>query len=434
MSSLFSLILNSLPFDQVVEICNSGQFPPCDWAERAKIKLGIPPEFFNLYLSRPISGSYRYLELTAISHFLPQFAVSANLKTGKIFGLMESVTGILDAISKGNSEQLRFFFPRVKREIMLELASKLWLGNSQFTTKILYDSKKISISTLKEFFILAGISSPIEENQSLRIQFHDRDHFGYSIDFPDQVIIQNGDIEQIPNTWSKSTILHRMVENGNVKALEQLVPLGLTKRLLHSILRSGRMDFLEKFLPLDKKFSGSFFSEEEYYAASHGGNPQMLDFLFSQNDLRNNEEVDWEDMSEKILREAITGFFIHRNLPSTYTFLTKLPLVQSYFPYSLSEGLPIDLIELILNLPTPKYSDRINFSILLEFLKCNLGYINTVFFLLDKIDSDPQISSGIDYVDQSERENFFYDIEHRVSFYPLSVRLIQSRSSGWKTV
>lgn len=80
MSSLFSLTLNSLPFEQVVEICDSGQFPSCDWTERAKFKLKIPPDIFNLYLGRPISDSYRYLELTAISHFLPQFAVSRNLK------------------------------------------------------------------------------------------------------------------------------------------------------------------------------------------------------------------------------------------------------------------------------------------------------------------------------------------------------------------
>lgn len=349
---------------------------------------------------------------------------------------MESLTGVFDAISKGNLEQLHFFFPRVKKEIVTEISSKLWSGDFNFLLEFLPDPSFISIPTLRQFFVLAGFSSPIEENPILTEWFNERDYFGYSISFSDQVIAQSGDAEKISQfgSLSKYPILHRMIDHGSEQALEILIPLDSRRYIFHSVLRSGKIKLLERILPLIENSDKFFFAEEAYEATAYGGNPQMLDFLFSKNDLKTNEEVDWTDLSSKIIHEAILGFFVHRDLPSTYVFLTKLPLVQAYFPYSSTRGLPIDLIELILNLPTPEFSSRDNFNLLLNFLKYNLGYINTVFFLLDKLDSTFQISTGSDCVDESDREDFFYEVDQQARFYPLSVQLVRARSSGWKIV
>lgn len=89
-NEIISLILQSISDEYINSICQNPDFNEfCNWSfwrDRSSIKWKVPNWYFDLGLSRNISGEYRYLEVSTQFHLTPESI--SEIEEGTVYGIM----------------------------------------------------------------------------------------------------------------------------------------------------------------------------------------------------------------------------------------------------------------------------------------------------------------------------------------------------------
>lgn len=430
--SLFKLSLVPLSVQETLEICGSGRFPPCQgvWKRKAEVNLGIPPNFFDLYLGgptstfRPISEPSRYLELLAISDFSPEMAVYVVKKTGEISGLIESFAGVQDAVYKNNSEQFDFFFARLKpwlRNSIIEYVETLGFPipedfSLKFFQQVLGKVPNFNFGSdpakngakmfLTKNFLIPGRSDDPIESPALYVSELDR--------------------------------LLSLIEKGNLKSLQDAItPQRLNSRnsmieIFNSVLKSGQSDLLnffslysEQLIPKDSEFS--FQLRRLFISAAKGGNPNFIEMLQRVSGINPYIMHNSIDFYQNFCKAAIQGFFTNRNVVWTRQIFENISPNLIFFYGSSWKGIPIDVIDSIIS----KYTDKgvgTRKVLLIKMMLDNLGYVNTILYCLNQLNLIPQEYKVVDVSDQL---SFSKLKGNNNMLAPLSTSLIKSSISSW---
>nr|WIL05338.1 hypothetical protein pmam_299 [Pithovirus mammoth] len=429
--SLFELSLVPLSVQETLEICNSGRFPPCQgvWKRKAEVNLGIPPNFFDLYLGgptstfRPISEPSRYLELLAINDFSPEMAVYVVKKTGEISGLIESFAGVQDAVYKNNSEQFDFFFARLKP----------WLRNS------IFEYVETLGFPIQEDFSLKFFQQVLEKVSSPYYGSNPAIH-GARIFLKEHFLIprENIEITDSPALFlSELDRLLPLIEKGNLKTLQDTLTPQRKKsqnslvEIFNSVLKSGQPDLLQFFSPYVVKVipTSSGFSpqlQRLFVSAAKGGNPAFIEMLqkISGYDPYVMESA-FPEFYQNFCGTLIQGFFAHRNVIWTRQLFENMisPSLLSFYDSSW-KGIPVDILDSVIS----KSEDFVRRRFLVDMMLDNLGYINVILYCLNQLSLLPQEYKKIDTIDQIE----FRKIKGNGSMLaPLSTSLIKSSISSW---
>lgn len=464
-SSLSSLILLRLPFQQALEVCSSEQFPPCTglWKKKAELEFGFSGNFFDLYLGAPLSTprsipeSYRYLELGTINSFLPESAVSQDRKTGQITGLFESFIGVKEAVMQGNLGQFQFFFSRMKpetKEQLKEMASSLTQLSSLFPRGAnlisfpVFDAlvQNLGLSSLEKInqpqnqtqqWILAG-KPPNSIDRSLNDQKARMGGFSF------EEILTN------PLYFSNDVLLS-LIERGDERALKELLlafengtNLPDLRRIFGAILRSGRIDFVGAFEPYFKYVVSRSISYDNngpvenvvgfpmiyFFNAAYGGNQQVIDLL-SQFNQKSPLDIIRNDRSfaNSYLRSILDGFFLHGDVVAVRSLIEQIPFRSSGIISQINfSSLPIDILDLIYHkIPFDKFYSPVDF--LSKILVQNLGYLNIVTFCLAGLDSERNKEYFFPDLKHSGLER---DLEKHEKLTPMSVSIVRSALDSWK--
>ena len=113
------LIISSLPDSNLLSVCQNEIFSNlCDWnfwRRRARDLFEIPNWYFDLGLSRQISGAYRYLEVKT-QFKLSLEALATISPEGLISGIYEPRQMLLNAISSRDFDLIRQLYPILSKE------------------------------------------------------------------------------------------------------------------------------------------------------------------------------------------------------------------------------------------------------------------------------------------------------------------------------
>lgn len=456
--SLFDLSLLNLSVTDTLQVCGASfALPSCGeniWPRKAEKNLKIPSEFFDLYLGsplstrRPISESYRYLELASVNNFLPEAAVSRDVKTGQISGLFESLNGVKEAILRGDEQQFEFFFPRLKPNAIQRL-NFLFEYPQLISDLFPQGPNQVSFDLFVTFCQRLGFWNSNEGKVTSPAQdWIIRDTPGRSLEEKFQVRASfNAPITDLSilNSYLPEAIL-LLIEKGQESALTFLLGkfrrgemLLLVSKVFIAVLRSGNFDFFDAFSPyfpnVGLETMSNFHIPNEYFiAAAYGGNPTILNFLLEVKGTTFEEIIKQNVVSfiNLFVDSTLLGFFSHRKILWTYDILRNFPL-QYYSNRSFLSSVPIDFLDLIYYKTSTDQYDFYNssvISLLTQTLASNLGQLNVVFFCLNQLEK---------YIHE---ENFYIYFNGRISSHaihlnkdltPLSVRLVEDTVKQWKS-
>nr|WIL05342.1 hypothetical protein pmam_303 [Pithovirus mammoth] len=448
--SLFNLSLTTLPVSQTREICESGEFPPCEgvWERKAELELNFWEKFFNLYLGsetsskRPISEYFRYLELASVNSFLPELAASKNVETGEIFGLYESFAGLKEAVLKGDETQFDFFFTRLRPETLEWLKTHLKFLHSiedlfpqgpGFISLDLFDKllQETGQMALEEYPKLS------EPSAAQRWVAKDMNHYPLRAQIRNQKAMSKDSPQvQLLENWDQfsSQVLLKLIERGNRQALDKVLDFFDNGRfdfeaeqIFLSILRSGELSFVQAFEPFIQYVV--FYDEEQsqkyFDAAAFGGNWENVEMVSKLMDLDIKNYLSLKDY----LISIIKGFFFHRDLSGACFMIDQLDGYESsdIFEDVNFASVPLDIIDLVYH-RTTFYTSFSEVYFLSSVMWANLGYLNVVQFCLDELEK----LRGVKYFkkDFEDTQPDFHLDKYEV-LTPLSVSLVRSAIETW---
>nr|WIL05341.1 hypothetical protein pmam_302 [Pithovirus mammoth] len=448
--SLFSLSLLPLSTQQILEICQSGQFPSCAgiWKRKAELDFDFWEPFFDLYLGsetssrRMISEYFRYLELGSINYFLPQAAASHDTNTGKISGLWESFIGVKEAILTGDDEKFNFFISRLKPETLKELKN-YWMSIAERIGDLFPQGPDlISISLFDRLLQEVGEKSIDDINSTEKASAAQRwiKNSRFPEFLPLWVLIRDqkafsGDIpqEELFENWDRYSpkVLLKLIERGNQEALNKVLSFFEEGRfgfkaeeILLSVLKSGRsvIQEFEPFLQYVKFYRNNI--DLHFEAAVFGGNWENVELISRLS------ETNISLPMSTYISSVCKGFFFHRDVVSSCNMIDKIPGYTWFDVSGLDySSLPIDIIDLIYHKTSFVNASSVSFfSLVLQY---NLGYLDIVQFCLDELE---RRRSEPNFVENLTPHQLNYYLEAYEKLTPLSVSLVRSAMQSWGIV
>lgn len=456
--SLFDLSLLGLSVTDTLQVCGASfALPSCEeniWPRKAEKNLKIPSEFFDLYLGsplstrRPISESYRYLELASINNFLPETAVSRDVKTGKISGLFESLNGVKEAILRGDGRQFEFFFSRLKPAAIErlnfmfdypQLISDLFpQGPNQVSFELfVIFCQRLGFWNSKE----GKVTSPAQDwiirdtpGNSIEERFEIRASFNAQITNPSVLARYSTDAILLLIEKGQEPALIFFLDAFRRGELKQMI-----KEVFIAVLRSGNFDFFDSFSLYFSVVglgttSNPYLSDEYFIAAAYGGNLVIINFLLEVKG-GTLKTIKWENklkFNDSFVEAALHGFFTHRNVLRLYDILQTADS-KYYLSKTQLSSISIDVLDLIHCDILQKEEGYSSYEIIIflsQALSANLGQLNVVFFCLNQLEK---------YIHE---ENFYVYFNAQLSSHiihlnkdltPLSVRLVEDTVKQWKS-
>ena len=131
-----SLIVNSVPDPEIYDTCNNPDLSYlCDWnfwRRRAIDKYQVPVWYFDLALSRGITGAYRYLEVSTQFQLGPKSV--ASISDGVVSGIYDLRTLFENAVWEDNLQLVEQLLPDV-----VSLLGEIFIDNFNLQQTISYD-------------------------------------------------------------------------------------------------------------------------------------------------------------------------------------------------------------------------------------------------------------------------------------------------------